>query len=111
MVDLPAVAAILYRANPNIHLNIEDSGGFIPIPMYNKAFLRSFTDLTPVRMARFLRHLWRGEQQVRAGLHPRPEESQKIDWAVVIPARLQYNADYARQLRDNTVARVDNGSG
>ena len=108
LVDLPAVVEILYRANPNVHLNIEDSGGFIPIPMYDEAFLKSFTDLTPVRMARFLRHLWRGEQQVRAGLHPRPEESQHIDWPTVIPARLQYNADYTLRLRDETIARVAN---
>lgn len=105
LVDLPAVVEILYRANPNVHLNIEDSGGFIPIPMYDEAFLESFTDLTPTRMARFVRHLWRGEQQVRAGLHPRPEEGKDMDWATVIPARLQYNVDYARRLRDETVAR------
>ncbi len=106
LVDLPAVVEILYEANPNVHLNIEDSGGFIPIPMYDEAFLNSFTDLTPTRMARFVRHLWRGERQVRAGLHPRPEESKDIDWAAVIPARLPYNVDYARRLRDETVARV-----
>ncbi len=106
LVDLPAVVEILYRANPNVNLNIEDSGGFIPIPLYDEAFLESFTDLTPTRMARFVRHLWRGERQVKAGLHPRPEESRDIDWAAVIPARLQYNVDYARRLRDETVARV-----
>ncbi len=105
LVDLPEVVEILYQANPDVHLNIEDSGGFIPIPMYDEAFLRSFTDLTPVRMARFLRHLWLGEQQVRSGLHPRPEESQHIDWPTVIPARLQYNVDYARRLRDEAAAR------
>ncbi len=106
LVDLPAVVEILYQANPDVHLNIEDSGGFIPIPMYDEAFLNSFTDLTPTRMARFVRHLWRGERQVRAGLHPRPEESKDIDWAAVIPARLPYNVDFARRLRDETVARV-----
>jgi sugar phosphate isomerase/epimerase len=110
LANLPAVVEILYRANPNVHLNIEDSGGFIPIPMYDEAFLNSFTDLTPTRMARFVRHLWRGEQQLRAGLHPRPEESKEIDWATVIPARLQYNVDYARRLRDETVARVKSSS-
>ena len=110
LVDLPAVVEILYQANPNVCLNIEDSGGFIPIPMYDEAFLGSFADLTPVRMARFVRHLWRGEQQMRAGLHPRPEESKDIDWAAVIPARLQYNVDYARRLRDETVARAAHGN-
>lgn len=107
LVDLPVITEILYKANPNVHLNIEDSGGFIPIPMYDEPFLRSFSDLTSIRMARFLRHLWRGDQQLRAGVHPRPEESRKIDWSTVIPARLQYNVDYARRLRDETVARVN----
>lgn len=105
LVDLPAIVDMLYTANPNINLNIEDSGGFIPIPFYEEAFLQSFTDRTPQRMAHLVKHLWRGDQQVRAGLHPRPEESKAIDWATVIPARLQYNADYARRLRDQVVAR------
>lgn len=105
LVDLPAVVDILYTHNPDIHLNIEDSGGFIPIPIYDEAFLNSFSDLTPARMGRFVHHLWRGEQQIRAGLHPRPEESKQINWAEVIPARLQYNVDYARRLRDEVVAR------
>lgn len=105
LVDLPAIVEMLYLANPKINLNIEDSGGFIPIPLYDEAFLASFTDRTPQRLARFFHYLWRGDQQVRAGLHPRPEESKTINWAEVIPARLQYNADYARRLRDEVVAR------
>lgn len=96
---------MLYTANPEINLNIEDSGGFILIPFYDEAFLQSFTDRTPQRMAHFVKQLWRGNQQVRAGLHPRPEESKEIDWATIIPGRLQYNADYARRLRDQVVAR------
>lgn len=105
LVDLPAIVDMLYTANPNINLNIEDSGGFIAIPLYDEAFLHSFTDRTPARLARFMHYLWRGDQQVRAGLHPRPEESKEINWAEVIPGRLAYNADYARRLRDQVVAR------
>jgi sugar phosphate isomerase/epimerase len=110
LVDLPTIVEMLYTANPKINLNIEDSGGFIPIPLYDEAFLASFSDLTPQRMARLIHHLWRGEQQLCAGLHPRPEESKNIDWATVIPARLHYNADYARRLRDSVVARHSNPS-
>lgn len=105
LVDLPMIVEMLYTANPNINLNIEDSGGFIPIPLYDEALLQSFTDRTPARMARFFHYLWRGDQQVRAGLHPRPEESKDINWAAVIPGRLAYNADYARRLRDQVVAQ------
>jgi sugar phosphate isomerase/epimerase len=110
LVDLPAIVDMLYTANPKINLNIEDSGGFIPIPLYDEAFLQSFSDRTPQRMARLFHYLWRGDQQVRAGLHPRPEESKTINWAEVIPARLQYNADYARRLRDEVVARHSGSS-
>ena len=105
LVDLPRIVDMLYRANPAINLNIEDSGGFIAIPFYDAAFLQSFTDRTPQHMAQLTHYLWRGDQQVRAGLHPRPEESKAINWAEVIPARLQYNADYLRRLRDQVVAR------
>ncbi len=104
LVDLPAVTKMLYQTNPEIHLNIEDSGGFIAIPFYEEAFLNSFQDRTTAHMARLMHYLWLGEQQLRAGLHPTPEESAQIQWSEVIPARLQYNADYARRLRDHVVA-------
>ena len=41
-------------------------------------------------------------------LHPRPEKSHEVDWASVNPARLQYNSDYERSLRDKAVGRVTN---
>ncbi|MEZ4619567.1 MAG: sugar phosphate isomerase/epimerase [Caldilineaceae bacterium] len=109
LVDLPRIVKMLYQVNPAINLNIEDSGGFIAIPFYDEALLNSFSDRTTSRMAAFTRYLWQGELQVRAGLHPTPEESAQINWAEVIPARLQYNADYARRLRDQVVAEC-NGS-
>lgn len=104
LVDLPAIAKMLYQANPAINLNIEDSGGFIAIPFYDEAFLQSFSDRTTPRMARLMHHLWQGERQVRAGLHPTPEESAAVNWGEVIPARLHYNADYIRRLRNQVVA-------
>lgn len=61
LVDLPAIVEMLYTANPHINLNIEDSGGFIPIPLYDETLLQSFTDRTPERLARLypLSMAWR----------------------------------------------------
>jgi sugar phosphate isomerase/epimerase len=106
LAELPTVTEILYRANPDIHLNIEDSFGFIPILFYDELFLNSMPDLTPAGMAKFVQILRKGEALVRAGVHPRPEESSdpQVDRATILASRLWHNAEYARRLRDKIEA-------
>ncbi|MBM3187983.1 MAG: sugar phosphate isomerase/epimerase [Chloroflexi bacterium] len=105
LAELPTVTQILYEAKPDIHLNIEDSFGFIPIPFYDAAFINSFPDLTPEALVRFVRILRKGEALVRAGVHPRPEEFKDADRATILASRLWHNADYARRLRDKIEGR------
>jgi len=105
LVDLPAVTEMLYQANPDIHLNIEDGWGFIPIPFDDPVFLNSFTDLTAERLVRFMRFLRRGEALLRAGMHPRPDEIKSYNVPMAMASRLWHSANYARRLRDEIVAR------
>ena len=104
LVDLPTIVDILYRANPAINLNIEDSGGCLLIPSQDEAFLASLTDLTPMQVVRFHQLLQRGQELVRSGVQPNAEENQRMNWKDAIAARLEFNADYARRLRDDVVA-------
>ena len=105
VVDLPAIADILYRTNPHVNLNIEDSGGYIPIPIHDEGFLDTLSDLTPRDVVNFYQLLMRGQEMVRSGMQPTPEEHRRMNWKDVIEARLEFNADYARRLRDDIVAK------
>ena len=105
LVDLPTVTEMLYQAQPGIHLNIEDSYGFIPIELYDPAFINSFPEMTPLDVVSFLKFLRKGESLVTAGVHPRPENVKSADLKVVMPSRLWHNTDYARRLRDALVAK------
>lgn len=106
LVDLPTITEMLYKAKPDIHLNIEDSCGFITIPIYDPAFINSFPELTPLALVKFLKHLRKGEELLRAGVHPRPDEAKRVDVAKIMVSRLWHDADYARRLRDEVVARA-----
>jgi sugar phosphate isomerase/epimerase len=105
LVDLPRIVDILYQANPEINLTIEDSGGRLVVPVYDAAYMESFADWSGRRLAKMLNHLWKGELQVRSGLHTTAEEAKHVDWAQVVPDRQQVNAAYAKALRDSVVAR------
>ena len=105
LVDLPTITEMLYKAKPDIHLNIEDSFGFVPVPLYDPDFIKSFPELTPLALVKFLKHLRKGEELLRAGVHPRPDEAKSADVAKIMASRLWHNADYARRLRDEVVAR------
>ncbi len=104
LVDLPKIVALLYQANPDVNLTVEDSGGRLLIPIYDEEFIASFTEWHAGRLTKLFRHLWNGEQQIRSGLHTTAEEAEYVDWAEVVPARQRYNALYAKQLRDEVVS-------
>jgi sugar phosphate isomerase/epimerase len=105
VVDMPAIIEILYQANPDLYMSIEDHWGRMTVPVYDAAFLESVGPWSGARAAQLNRYLWKGEQQLRAGLQPSAEESEAVDWSVVFPERQRTNAAYAKQIRDEIVAR------
>ena len=106
LVDLPKVTELLYKYNPDIHLNIEDAFGCLLIPCYDKAFLRSFPEQNAVRMMKFMQHLRRGAEMLAAGMHPHMEDYKKYDVRMAMAARLWHSAEYARKLRDEIVGKA-----
>ncbi|MHB9034739.1 MAG: sugar phosphate isomerase/epimerase family protein [Anaerolineae bacterium] len=106
LVDLPVVTRLLFKSNPDIHLNIEDGWGVIKIPCYDEAFLRSFPEQNAVRMMQFMKHLRRGKGMLDAGIHPHMEDIGKYDVRQAMAARLWHSANYARRLRDEIEAEA-----
>jgi len=100
-VDLAKVTELLFRYNPNIHLNIEDGWGFIGIPAYDESFLRTFPEHDAVRMMRFIRHLRQGEGMLAAGMQPRPEDYGKYEVTSIMASRMWHSVEYIRKLRDD----------
>lgn len=104
LVDLPAIIDILYQANPDCNLSIEDHWGRMTMPIYDPAFLSSFPNWNGEQLAKLLQHLMQGERLLRAGMYPTAEEASNIDWASVFPERERSNAGYAKKLRDQVAA-------
>jgi len=102
-VDLPVILRLLYEANPETNLSIEDHWGRTPMPVFNREFLNSIPGWDGSKVADMLKHLQQGESLLRAGLYPTEEESKQIDWKKVFPERARYNAIYAKKLRDEIV--------
>jgi sugar phosphate isomerase/epimerase len=105
VLDMPTIVEALYEANPDLYMSIEDHWGRMMVPIYDAAFLESIGPWEGTRAAQLARYLWRGEQLFRAGLHPTAEETNAVDWKTVFPERQRTNAAYAKQIRDEIVAR------
>ena len=105
LVDLPAIIDILYQANPECNLSIEDHWGRMTMPIYDGEFLNTFPEWKGEQVAKLLHHLWRGGRLLATGLYATAEEAKSIDWASVFPDRERANAGYLKQLRDQIVAK------
>jgi sugar phosphate isomerase/epimerase len=109
VVDIPAIIEILYQANPDLYMSVEDHWGRMNVPVYDAAFLESVGPWSGERAALLNRYLWEGEQLLRAGLQPTQEETDAVDWSVVFPERQRTSAAYGKQIRDEIVARHTGG--
>ncbi len=54
IVDLKKIVGLLSTLDRPVHLSLEDHGGEFLIPIFNRAFLLKFPDLTVVELARLL---------------------------------------------------------
>jgi 3-oxoisoapionate decarboxylase len=50
-IDLPAILRLLASLEREVHLSVEDHGGSFHLPIYDRAFLSEFPDLTAVELA------------------------------------------------------------
>lgn len=101
LVDLVTVTKLLFKYNPDIHLNIEDGWGYIPIPMYDEALMRSLA-FDPAKMATFFSWLRKGDIMMHAGMHPRADELKNCKSVpAAMQARMFHSARAVRQLRDD----------
>lgn len=106
-VDLPTIVELLYEANPEINLSVEDHWGRTKMPI-NEEVLESIPNWSGTQVVKLLRHLQKGEELLRAGMHPTIAESNQIDWKNVFPERARYCATYAKQIRDKVIQK-ENG--
>ena len=103
-VDLPVIVEMLYEANPEINLSIEDHWGRSTMPVFDGEYVNSIPGWNGAQVSKLLKHLYQGESSLRAGQHPTADEAKQIDWKRVFPERALYNATYAKQLRDGVVS-------
>ena len=86
VVNLEKILSLLSTLERPVHLSLEDHGGEFLIPIFNRAFLLKFPDLTAVEFARLLA-LARESQMLleRGGLRP----VERGDWPDVCEERVR----------------------
>ena len=99
-VDLAAIVEMLFRANPQCNLSIEDHWGRGTNPMLRPAFLESLGPWEGERLAKVLGHLSRGKGLLDSGAQLTGPAAQQVDWLQAFPKRLRLDALYAKGLRD-----------
>ncbi|MHB1355675.1 MAG: sugar phosphate isomerase/epimerase family protein [Anaerolineae bacterium] len=99
-VDLPAIVEMLFKANPQCNLSIEDHWGRGTHPMLRPAFLDSLGPWEGERLSKVLGTLSKGKGLLDSGAQLTSPASQKVDWVQEFPKRLRLDASYAKALRD-----------
>ncbi|MHB9034020.1 MAG: sugar phosphate isomerase/epimerase family protein [Anaerolineae bacterium] len=99
-VDVAAIVEMLYKANPQCNLSIEDHWGRGTNPMLRPAFLESLGPWEGERLSKVLSHLSQGKGLLDSGAQLTAPAAKQVNWVEEFPKRLRLDAQYARALRD-----------
>ena len=94
---------MIYEANPECNLSIEDHWGRSTQPMLAPAFLGTLGEWDADRLDNVFRHLHQGQALLQACVHPTEAAAKQMDWTRSFPERQRANAGYAKNLRDQIV--------
>jgi 3-oxoisoapionate decarboxylase len=91
---------ILYSANPNIALSIEDYGAFHPVEIYNEEYVSSFAETSALELAQLVGLAWACEQSISGGTLASLAAVERVPWSVCAKQRLEQSAHFVNDLVD-----------
>jgi sugar phosphate isomerase/epimerase len=99
-VPFPEILEFLAAHSPDLNLSIEDHAGLFELPIYERDWIETFTDLTPAELALLLRRAWASGRRLSTRRPEDPEVLETIPWAERVLPRLDASIRYLQDLRD-----------
>ncbi|MFF2887921.1 sugar phosphate isomerase/epimerase family protein [Paenibacillus sp. NPDC057967] len=88
-IDFREIFSIISAHQPDLHIQIEDHKGLMHLDLYVPEWRNSHPDLTVEETAELVRHAWRCQQRIQAGLLPDPAIYEGPSYAEQRDQRLQ----------------------
>lgn len=79
---------------PDLTLSLEDHPRIYPLPIFDPAWLGSYSDLTPQELAALIQRARACEQRIAAGEIPDPETLEAIPWPERVESRLKASRSF-----------------
>lgn len=95
IVDLGIILSYLSTLDRTVHLSLEDHGGEFLIPIFNRAFLLKFPDLTVLEFARLIALARESQKLFERG---RLRAVERSDWPDVCEERVRKGLRYLKKI-------------
>ena len=100
LLPVAEILQVLYGANPNIALSIEDYGMLLPVQIFNSEYVSSFAEASTVELAQLVRLAWACEQSMSEGVLASPAAVERVPWSVRAMQRLEESARFVNTVVD-----------
>ncbi len=100
-VPFPEILQALAPHAPELNLSIEDHAGLFELPIYDRDWIETFTDLTPAELALLLRRAWVTGRRLSTRRPEDPEVLESIPWDERVLPRLDASVRYLQDLRED----------
>jgi sugar phosphate isomerase/epimerase len=98
-VPFPEILEELVAYEPDLTLSIEDHAGLFELPVYDRDWMATFTDLTPAELALLFRRVWSTGRRLSTRRPEDPEVLETLPWEERVLPRLDAGMRYLRDLR------------
>lgn len=98
LVDFPSLFEILNQYDKEMHIQIEDHKGYMPLNLYEEHWLEMHPELQLPEVMKLVEHARKAQAAIDAGLMPTPEEYEAPSYEEQRDQRLGQTIPYLRGL-------------
>jgi sugar phosphate isomerase/epimerase len=100
ILPVAEILQVLYNANPNVALSIEDYGMLLAVPIFDSEYVSSFAEVSPLELAQLVRLAWACQQSISEGNLASPAAVERVPWSVRAKQRLEDSARFVSAVVD-----------
>jgi sugar phosphate isomerase/epimerase len=89
---------VLWRANPDLMISVEDHGRLFPMPIFESDCIALYPDVSAGELAQLVRIARQCERQIGAGALASPDALERLGWPELASERLRQGALHAHEL-------------
>ena len=98
IVEWEVILPILWSANENLNLTLEDHKGFMPIQVYQEEWLKTHPDLTNYELSKLFKYAHESEKMIHSGTIMRPSAYEEIPFENQVLERIEKSRQHLKAI-------------